>query len=75
MASLETLQSWLTEAEAARHKLLTGAQTAEVKKPDGGSVKFTPATKSDLETYILDLKAQVAKASGVFARRPIGALF
>lgn len=75
MASLTTLQTWLTEAETALHKLSTGSQTVEVKKPDGATVKFTSATTHDLRAYIADLKAQIAVLTNKVSRRAIRPVF
>lgn len=63
MASLATLQTWLTEAETARHKLMTGSRTVSLTYA-GRSVSYTSADLAALNSYIDDLKAQIAIASG-----------
>lgn len=63
MASLATLQIWLSEAEAARHRLITGALTASITYA-GRSVSYSQSSMGSLNAYIEDLKAQIATASG-----------
>lgn len=63
MASLATLQTWLTEAETARHKLMTGSRAVSLTYA-GRSVSYTSADLAALNSYIEDLKAQIATASG-----------
>ncbi len=63
MASLATLQTWLTEAETARHKLMTGSRTVSLTYA-GRSVSYTSADLAALNSYIDDLKSQIAAASG-----------
>lgn len=46
----------LLEAEAAYHRLSTGASVAEVRDSDGSGVKYRPADLPDLVRYIADLK-------------------
>lgn len=75
MATQAQLETWLSEAETALHKLSVGSQTVEVKKPDGGSAKFTPATVVDLRAYIRDIKSQIAAAVGKPARGAIRPMF
>lgn len=74
MADLATLQTRLDEAEAALHKLQTGAQVASVG--DGqGNVQYTSADVDKLRAYVRDLKAQISTAQGTRGRRPIGIRF
>ena len=63
MASLATLQTWLTEAETARHKLMTGSRAISLTYA-GRSVSYTSADLAALNSYIDDLKSQIATASG-----------
>lgn len=63
MASLSTLQGWLTDAEAALHQLNIGAQVVEVEHGDMKTM-YTKADLSALRAYIGDLKAQIVAAGG-----------
>jgi hypothetical protein len=63
MASLSTLQGWLTDAEAALHQLNIGAQVVEVEHGDMKTT-YTKADLSALRAYIGDLKAQIVAAGG-----------
>lgn len=63
MADLATLQSRLTDAEAALHQLNIGAQQMQVDHGDM-RVVFTKTTIGDLRRYIDDLKAQIAALGG-----------
>lgn len=76
--SLETLQARLTEAEAAYHRLLTGASTRVVVDQNGERVEFTSVSAGSLFAYIVSLKQQIAALSPACAppiNRPIGFLF
>lgn len=64
----------LAQAQAALHKLLTGSMVAEVKKPDGSSVKFTAADESKLRAYISQLKYELGLTTTP-RRRAIGVRF
>lgn len=68
MADLATLQTWLTEAESAHHKLITGSSEEEVAHADM-RVKYTRSGMQQLTAYIADLKAQIAAAGGVTSER------
>jgi len=63
MADLATLQTWLGEAELARHKLRTGAQEMQIEHGDM-RVSYTKADIGALDSYIADLKAQIAAVGG-----------
>jgi hypothetical protein len=63
MADLTTLQTWLGEAELARHKLRTGALEVQVEHGDM-RVTYTEQQAGALDSYIADLKAQIAAAGG-----------
>lgn len=64
----------LTEAENALHKLLTGTQAVEVKKPDGSTAKFTPSDEEKLRSYIKELKYDLGQTTTI-RRRAIGVRF
>ncbi|MBL8518196.1 MAG: hypothetical protein JNM76_14640 [Betaproteobacteria bacterium] len=63
MADLATLQTRLTEAESAYHKLMTGSKTVEVQHGDMRT-KYTEAQAGTLLAYIADLRAQIAALGG-----------
>lgn len=63
MADLATLQGWLSEAETARHKLLTGSLRQRVSY-NGQDVTFAQTEIDKLDSYIASLRAQIAAASG-----------
>ena len=67
MASLAQLQTWLTEAETARHALMTGARAVSIRDPSGRQVQFSETTK--LDVYIAGLQAQIAALSGTAPAR------
>lgn len=62
MATLSQLQTWLTEAETARHKIATGGGVEEISSPGGDRVRFTAASLSELDKYIASLRQQIAEA-------------
>ena len=63
MADLTTLQTWLTEAEAAYHKLTTQGGEEEVQHGDM-RVRYTRGDLDKLGAYIINLKAQIAGLGG-----------
>ena len=63
MADLVTLQTQLTEAESAYHRLLTGSQQEEVEHGDM-RLRYTRAMTNDLRGYIESLKTQIATLGG-----------
>lgn len=60
---LETLATWLSEAQTAYHALNTGTQTVSVGTGDT-RVTFTAAQVADLRRYISDLQAAITALSG-----------
>lgn len=72
MTDTTTLRTWLSEAYAARHKLVTGSQVERLQHGDT-STQFTRATLSDLDAYIASLQSQLAGADAAptQVRRPI----
>jgi hypothetical protein len=48
----------LAEAESAYHALMTGQALVEITDQNGDRVKFAQARKSDLYTYIQNLRSQ-----------------
>ena len=75
MTNLETLQTRLTEAEAARHKLLTGVQEVKVELDGFGGTTYTQASLNGLERYIVELQNKIAAASGKPRRGPLRVSF
>ncbi|MDP7228238.1 MAG: gpW family head-tail joining protein [Alphaproteobacteria bacterium] len=71
MTDLTTLETRLTEAEAAMHLLATGSQRQSVDIGTGGRVAYTAANVADLRLYIAGLKNQIAKLKGLSRRAPI----
>lgn len=68
MVDLTTLQTRLTEAEAAYHKLQLGEKEVSVAYGDK-QVSFNRAEAAKLSGYINQLKAQIAAAGGPGVRR------
>lgn len=60
----ETLRIRLAEAEKAYHLLMIGAREVSVNVGNFGSVTYNQTSRAALETYIADLKAQLAEAEG-----------
>ena len=61
----ETIKTRLAEAEEAYHKLLIGAKEVSVNVGNFGSVTYNQTSRTALEAYIADLKAQLAEAEGI----------
>ncbi len=59
---LDTLATWLSEAQTAYHALNTGTQTVSVGTGDT-RVTFTAAQVADLKQYIADLQAAITALS------------
>lgn len=57
---MATTQELLTEAKAALHALNLGQQVVEVRDATGESVRYAPANRGALRTYIADLQALLA---------------
>lgn len=75
MADLDTLRSWLTAAENARHLLAIGKATASVRYGDR-EVTYTKADLTSLDGYIADLRSQLSLLDGApNRRRPINLTF
>lgn len=69
------LQTLLSEARAAYHKLMTGISLVEVTDQNGEKVRFTAARKTDLYAYIQDLERQLCTPTGPRSPRPMGFIF
>lgn len=71
MADRALIQSRLTQAETALHKLLTGDATVQLSY-QGESVTFSLADEGRLRRYIAELRAQLSGgASRTRARRVV----
>lgn len=60
----EILKTRLAEAEEAYHQLMIGAREVSVDIGNFGSVTYNQANRTNLETYIANLKSQIAAAEG-----------
>lgn len=70
MADLAQLQTWLTEAETALHKLQTGTRVVDVTYEDTRT-RYQEGDIAKLERYIASLKLQISIADGSGRRRAI----
>lgn len=70
MSDITTLRQRLAEAEAARHKLLTGSMRERISR-SGTDITYTRADIGKLERYINELQDDIARAEGRGARRSI----
>jgi len=75
MADLATLQTRLTDAEAAYHALLTGTKEVEVQHGEM-TVKYSTSVTQmvQLQSYIADLKAQIVALGGTVTGLRRGAI-
>lgn len=64
MATEQQLQTWLAQAEEARHELLIGSRAVSVTTGSGKSVSFTESDLGRLDLYIADLKRQLGHDPG-----------
>lgn len=65
----EILKNRLAEAEEAYHHLMIGAREVSVNVGNFGSVTYNQASRISLETYIANLKSQIAAAEGISVGR------
>jgi len=63
-ATLLELETKLTQAQEARHRLLTGTQEVTLSLHGYGSTTYSQANIAGLERYIEDLKRDIAKQNG-----------
>lgn len=68
MSDLATLQTRLTEAESAYHRLMTGSLEESISF-NGRSVGYKPSDAPKLQSYISDLKSQIAALTGTTSAR------
>lgn len=67
--AVETLNTWLTEAQTALQKLAIGAQTVSLAYGDK-RVAFTPAQVKQLKAHIHSLQVAIAVAQGNTTPKP-----
>ena len=60
--SVEQLQSWLTEAQAAYHDLQLGKAAVRLRDQSGEEVQYNQANRSALLGYITSLQLQLRDA-------------
>lgn len=53
----------LQQAEAAYHQLMLGQGVAEFRDQNGEMVRYTPARKTDLWAYILQLRSELGQTA------------
>ncbi|QRO34139.1 gpW family head-tail joining protein [Chromobacterium violaceum] len=70
MTDIETLRQRLSDAEAARHRLLTGSMRERINR-GGTDITYTRTSIRDLERYISQLQAEISRATGGVGRRII----
>lgn len=58
---MQTLAQRLQEAEEAYHALTTGRAVAEVRDADGSTIRYSKTEAPLLNTYILSLRAEIAR--------------
>lgn len=56
-----TLQTYLTEAQTARHQLALGDKTVEIWR-DGRRLTYSKTSLKELDAYIMKLKQEIADA-------------
>lgn len=69
MPTISELQTRLSEAETALHRLLTGTQVVQVRDASGRQVSYSASNLKDLRAYIADLKRQLDQPQGYRAAR------
>lgn len=70
MADTATLQTRLTEAEDALHRVLTG-QSVTVVGYDGHRTEYSAASAGDLRRYIATLRRQLGQGETSGSRRVV----
>lgn len=63
MATIQQLQTWLTQAEEALHNLTLGAQKVSFER-SGTKIVYTPAQIPALKSYIASLNSQIRAKGG-----------
>jgi hypothetical protein len=63
MTTTDDLETQLSEAQTALHKLMTGQGVVRLMY-DAKEVIYTPANIGDLRAYILELQVQLGQKTG-----------
>ena len=71
MPELAILETRLTEAEHARHQLVTGSREVMVTVYGFGATTYTQANLRDLDAYICNLRGKIARLKGESRRGPL----
>ena len=71
MLTIEQLQTRLSEALDAQHRLMLGEQAVQVRDSDGSMVSYSAANASRLSQYIAWLQAELRALQSPLARAPI----
>ena len=73
--SILELETWLIQAQEARHRLLTGTLEVSVNLHGYASTTYTASNITALEKYIQELKTEISKRNGNPRRGIIRAKF
>ncbi len=68
MTDIAQLRTWLAEAEAAQHKLLTGCKTVTIREGES-QLTYSEADADKLAAYIQNLQLRISRAGGDRFRR------
>lgn len=71
MATRDQLTQWLSEAEAAQHRLMMGEQEVQVRDSNGDQVMFSAANASRLAAYIKWLRSELAALTATPINGPL----
>jgi len=71
MSRLKTLRSRLLQAEMALHRLMIGELEVHVSVGGYGSTTYSQADMDKLNTYITQLKSEIAARQGKHRRGPL----
>lgn len=74
---IPAMNAQLKDAETAYHELVLGRSARVIIDMNGERVEFVSANKGNLYSYILQLRADIAKCSGdpSVVRGPAGFIF
>lgn len=67
MATQQQLETWLADAEQARHELMLGRAAVSVSSGSGKSVSYTATDLGKLDLYIASLRRQLGQDTGLGA--------
>jgi gpW len=66
VASAAQIETWIGEAEVARHKLATGKQVTEAWR-DGRRVIYAEMSLAQMDAYLVELRRDLATAQALEA--------